>query len=56
MTFILRYLKLGSAGRREAYWAPRQQRLWLLIALMAALWLGLSPIPLKAAEDANLFN
>jgi len=56
MTFIPRYLKLGSAGRREAYWAPRRQRLWLLIALMAALWLGLSPIPLKAAEDGNLFN
>jgi zinc protease len=47
MTFFPRHLKLGGAGRR---------RLWLLIAFLAASWLGLAAIPLQAAEDGNLFN
>ena len=56
MTFFPRHLKLDRAGRREASRAPRRQQLWLLIVLMAASWLGLAAIPLKAAEDGNLFN
>ena len=56
MTFFPQHLKLGGGRRREAWWAPGRRRLWLLIALMAASWLGLSAIPLKAAEDGNLFN
>jgi zinc protease len=56
MTFFPRHLKLGDAGPRSAWWAPSRLRLWLLIALLAASWLGFAAIPLKAAEDGNLFN
>jgi len=56
MTFFPQYLKVGRAGRREAWWAPSRPRLWLLIVLLAASWLGLAAIPLKAAEEGNLFD
>ncbi len=56
MALFPRYLKLSCAGRPGAWWAPSRFRLWLLVALLAASWLGLSAVPLKAAEDGNLFN
>jgi len=56
MTFFSRLLKLDGPGRRGAGWAPGRPQLWLLAALMAASWLGLAAIPLKAAEDGNLFD
>ena len=56
MTFFSRLLKLGGPGRRGAWWAPGRPQLWLLVALVATSWLGLAAIPLKAAEDGNLFD
>jgi zinc protease len=56
MTFYPRQVKLDGAGRWGAWWAPSRRRLWLLIAFLAMSWLGFAPIPLKAAEEGNLFN
>ena len=56
MTFFPQHLKLSCAGRSGAWWAPGRRRLWLLVALVAASWLGLAPVPLKAAGDGNLFD
>jgi zinc protease len=56
MTFPLRQVKLGGAGRLGAGWAPGRQWVWLLLAVVAVSWLSLRPIPLRAAEDGNLFN
>jgi zinc protease len=56
MTLFSQYLKLGDGGRRRAWWGPSRRRLWLLIALLAASWMGLAAIPLKAAEEGNLFD
>jgi zinc protease len=49
-------LKPERAGRRGAKGAPGWRRIWLLVALVAVSWLCLRPLPLGAAEDANLFN
>jgi zinc protease len=56
MAFISHLLNAGGAGGRGPWRAPGQLRLRLLVALVAASWLGLGAIPLQAAEDANLFN
>ena len=56
MTFFPEYLKLGDGGGRRVWWAPSRRRLWLLIVLLTASWLGFAPIPLKAAEEGNLFD
>ncbi len=56
MTFASHHLKLGGAGRSGAGWAPGRRRLWLLGALVALTWLWLSAIPLRAAENGNLFD
>jgi zinc protease len=56
MTLFLKQLKLGGARRRKDWWAPGRRQICLLVVLLTASWLGLSATPLKAAEDANLFN
>jgi zinc protease len=56
MAFFPQHLNLGGAGRRCAWLARGRRRLWLLVVLLAASWLGLGPIPLKAAENGNLFD
>jgi zinc protease len=56
MAFFPRHLNLNRAGRPGAWWGPSRRRLWLLVALVAASWLGLGAVPLKAAEDGNLFD
>jgi zinc protease len=56
MTFASHHLKSGGAGRSGAGWAPGRRRIWLLVALVAVTWLWLSAIPLRAAEDGNLFD
>jgi zinc protease len=56
MSFFGRHLKLGGADRRRVWRAAGRPGLWLLVALVAAAWLGLNPVPLNAATDGNLFN
>ena len=56
MTFFPRHLKSAGADRSGAGWAPGRRWVWLLVALVAASWLGLAAIPLKAAENGNLFD
>ena len=51
MTFPVKRLKMSGAGR-----LPRRVGLGLLVVLVAFCWLTLSPLPLKAAENGNVFD
>ena len=56
MTFTTELLKVGGGGRSGAGWKAGRLGLGLMAALVAVCWLGLSALPLKAAEDGNLFD
>jgi zinc protease len=56
MILIPRQLKSGRAVRTGAGWAHGRRQIWLLVALVVSSWLGLNVIPLKAAENGNLFD
>jgi zinc protease len=56
MTFSLQPWKLEGAGRPGAGWTSGRRWLWLLVAVTAVSWLSLRPVPLRAAEDGNLYN
>ncbi|MFZ5448804.1 MAG: M16 family metallopeptidase [Thermodesulfobacteriota bacterium] len=55
MTLISERLKGGGAGRGGSSWLASGVGLMLAV-LMAICWLGLSALPLKAAEEGNLFD
>jgi Insulinase (Peptidase family M16) len=56
MTFSSEPLELSGVGRGRAGWVPNRLGLALLVALAVVCWLCCSALPLKAAEDGNLFN
>ncbi len=56
MTFTTKRLKFGGTGRSGTGWKPGRVGLGLMAALLAFCWLGLSALPLKAAENGNLFD
>jgi zinc protease len=56
MTFPFKHQKLGCASCSRAYWVARPLGLWLLVALVAVCWLGLSALTVGAAENGNVFD
>jgi zinc protease len=56
MTFTSERRKLGGSGRRAAGLGSIRLGFRLLVTLVAVGWLCLGALPVKAAEDGNLFN